>query len=458
MKNFPVILFLIILSASLLLAQSHVDKIEGPFETPQQVTETCLACHEEVGNDFIHTNHWNWLNEPLTTADGKEVKMGKQNFINNFCVAVTSNYARCTSCHTGYGWDSKDFDFSNQSNIDCLVCHDQTGEYKKIPTGAGMPFENVDLLKVAQNVGLSTRQNCGMCHFDGGGGTGVKHGDMDNSLYNPTKEIDVHMGGLDFQCIECHTTDKHQIKGASHGSMAAGTNHIYCTDCHEEKPHKKEKINDHARSVACESCHIPEFARVEPTKVWWDWSKAGEDRETGKDEFGMEIYNKKKGEFEWAKNVIPTYAWYNGKADYYMQGDEIDPLNPVALNTLNGSISDKSAKIAPFKVMRGKQIYDKANNYLIIPNLFGKEGYWKTFDWNHASEIGMKQSGLDYSGEYGFVETTMHWPINHMVAPKEDALGCMDCHGKKGRMDWETLGYEADPIKKGGRFKNGIVE
>src|SRR5690606_24804870 len=101
---------------------------------------------------------------------------------------VPSNYPRCTSCHAGYGWKDKDFDFSNEENVDCLVCHDNSGTYKKIPTGAGMPDENVDLLKVAQSVGKTSRNNCGICHFDGGGGTGVKHGDLDDSLYDPEPE------------------------------------------------------------------------------------------------------------------------------------------------------------------------------------------------------------------------------------------------------------------------------
>ena len=59
----------------------------------------------------------------------------------------------------------------------------------------------------------------------------------------------------------------------------------------------------------------------------------------------------------------------------------------------------------------------------------------------------MKASGLPYSGEYGFAETVMYWPINHMVSPKDKALKCGDCHGGTGRMDWKALGYEGDPKK-----------
>jgi hypothetical protein len=43
-------------------------------------------------------------------------------------------------------------------------------------------------------------------------------------------------------------------------------------------------------------------------------------------------------------------------------------------------------------------------------------------------------SGVPYSGKFGFVKTQMDWPITHMVAPKEKALGCVECHAAKGRL------------------------
>ena len=45
---------------------------------------------------------------------------------------------------------------------------------------------------------------------------------------------------------------------------------------------------------------------------------------------------------------------------------------------------------------------------------------------------GMALVGLPYSGKLGFVETEMTWPINHMVAPKEQAVGCAECHTRDG--------------------------
>ena len=112
-----------------------------------------------------------------------------------------------------------------------------------------------------------------------------------------------------------------------------------------------------------------------------------------------------------------------------------------------GSRKDKDSKIYPFKVMEGRQIYDKGNNTLIVPKLFGKDGYWATYDWDQAARLGMESVGLPYSGGYDWVDTIMYWRINHMVAPAENALECLDCHGDEGRMDWKALDYKKDPMK-----------
>ncbi len=431
----------------------HSEFIEGPFNSPQEVTALCLECHNGMDTDIIKTRHWNWLGDEFITADGQKIRLGKQNIINNYCIAVPSNWPRCTSCHIGYGWKDETFDFSDGRNIDCLICHDQSGTYKKVPTGAGIPDPSVDLLKVAQSVGKTRIENCSICHFNGGGGTGVKHGDMDGSMINPSPDLDVHMGELGFTCSDCHAGENHEILGASHGSLAEGTNHISCLGCHGDQPHRKKLINDHINSVACETCHIPAFAREEPTKVWWDWSTSGKNRDPRPDEYGMPDYDKKKGDYRWDKNVIPEYRWHNGRADYYLYGDIINPKEVVQLNILTGEIDDQKARITPFKVMKGKQPYDSRNNYMVVAKLFGEGGYWDTYNWNDAVKLGMQTINMAFSGRVGFVETEMYWPINHMVAPAKKSLRCTECHSRKGpkRLNWEELGYDGDPMYTGSR-------
>ncbi|MCU7813261.1 MAG: cytochrome C, partial [Candidatus Thiodiazotropha sp. (ex Notomyrtea botanica)] len=202
-----------------------------------------------------------------------------------------------------------------------------------------------------------------------------------------------------------------------------------------------DKNNDHTDKVACVTCHIPTYAKGgKPTKIWWDWSTAGRKTADGKhiktkDEQGYVTYVTKKGSFEWGENLIPEYAWYAGNIRYTQLDEKIDPSSIVGINSFEG-FADSGARIWPFKVMRGRQAYDKGNNTLVMSHLFGKDdaAYWKSFDWNKAIKAAMTSRGADYSGEYGFVETTYHWPLAHMVAPKEQALGCGDCHSREGRL------------------------
>lgn len=427
-------------------ANDHTLMVEGPISTGPEATAKCLECHEEHAADFMKTTHWTWSQEQ--TTHGKTVNRGKKNVINNFCTSIESNWPRCTSCHAGYGWDDADFDFTNPGNVDCLVCHDTTGSYVKESTGAGNVAERVDLLYVAQNVGKPTRFNCGTCHFYGGGGDAVKHGDLDSSIEYPSRSVDVHMDteGNDFSCQECHVTEAHVIPGNSLGVSPGGNNHFNCDSCHTDEPHQQTRLNQHAVRVACQTCHIPFFAKEVPTKLEWDWSTAGQDLKDKKDELGMHAYDKKKGHFKWGKNVVPEYLWYNGTGDAYNKGETFDPTQVTKLAYPLGSIDDAEARIYPFKVHRGKQIYDTKYKTFLTAKVFGDGGYWKEFDWDKAARLGTEASGMPYSGEYGFAATEMYWRINHMVSPKEDALGCLDCHGDAGRLDWQALGYKTDPM------------
>lgn len=423
----------------------HTSLLQGPFETGSDVTRACLKCHEEAGEDMLHSVHFTWKSEPVLMGGRDEpVAVGKANTLNNFCIGIQSNWTGCTRCHAGYGWEDANFDFTNQENVDCLVCHDQSGAYVK--AGSGQPAPEVDLVLAAQSVGIPTRENCGGCHFNGGGGNGVKHGDLDESLYFPSENVDVHMGRNDFLCIDCHKTEDHQISGRSISVSVDNANQVYCTDCHESDLHSDDRINQHTDSVACQTCHVPAGALRDATKMEWDWSAAGQDLPEDPHE-----YLKIKGSFVYEDNFMPDYLWFNGLNDRYLLGDPLDPDGVTGMNQPHGDINDPNAKIWPFKIHYARQPYDVLYNYLLQPKTVGETGYWTTFDWNSALEQGSVAAGLDYSGQFDFASTEMHWPLSHMVQPAENALQCADCHSENSRMDWQALGYAGDPMIWGGR-------
>jgi ribosomal protein S27AE len=474
---------------------SKFQELNRNFSKPEDVTAACLKCHNNAGTDIMKTNHWTWTRktDKMPGRKGQVIEVGKKNIINNFCISVTSNEPRCTSCHIGYGWKDGKFDFTNQNKIDCLVCHDQTGTYEKFPTGAGYPaakdtvfpenkklYKKPDYKAIAATIGRPQRKNCGSCHFYGGGGNAVKHGALDKSLEQPDKSIDIHMAknGGNMSCVDCHEADKHDIKGQLFSVSVENKDRLSCERCHTRNPHtqkiyvenqpdrtydlfknklyESKKPDDsfthtimdkHSERIACQTCHIKFYSTKFKTKVWWDWSKAGEKNPEGKpkvvkDSDGDPIYDGKKGEFRLAKNAVPEYFWFNGTVDHIIEGDKIDPDKvPVEINRISGECGGPDSKIWPFKVMRGKQQYDPVNKTLIIPKLFGPKGsgaYWSDWDWGKAAEKGMMAAGQPYSGKYEWIETKMNWPLTHMIVPKENTLTCNDCHSRNGRLEGLT--------------------
>lgn len=463
----------------LFAAASRVQGASHPWITSYTNATTCIKCHATAAAEVMKTTHWTWEYTDPKTGD----KLGKNNVINNFCIALTSNEPRCTSCHVGLGYSDKTFDFTDSSKVDCLVCHDTTGTYKKFPTGSGHPLYGTtakefpagsgvmwtppDLVKVAQNVGPSSRATCGACHFYGGGGDAVKHGDLDSTMANPTREVDVHMGtdGQNATCSFCHVPKNAAGEGhhnflGSHYTESESVETLSCDRCHTSAPHKNnDRLNQHTARVACQTCHIPAFARGgKATKMSWDWSTAGQLTAAGKtfitkDANGDPVYDSQKGTFVWQSNVVPEYTWFNGEVDYVTIDDVIDPQQRLRMTTPGGSIADLKARIFPVKRFTGKQPYDAGKKTLAVPHLFARntndvDAYWKSFDWNRSLTAGMAAVGKSYSGQLGFIETEMFWAQNHMVAPKEKALNCTDCHTPRGRLNFASLGYAADQAVK----------
>jgi hypothetical protein len=147
------------------------------------------------------------------------------------------------------------------------------------------------------------------------------------------------------------------------------------------------------------------------------------------------------------KDVVPVYAWFDGRTRSQFMGETIWRREDGAIPMMApvGDRDDKDAQIHPFKLHRG-----------VLPLLDGKqwliplqvEEFFAEGGLEHAVAAGAKTAyGID-DPRYTWVETIRYMGINHEVVPAAQALQCLDCHRAGGRLDWAALGYDQDPLEQ----------
>ncbi|WP_331686659.1 multiheme c-type cytochrome [Consotaella aegiceratis] len=427
------------------------------LSTPSNI-DACTSCHI-AGTRFDDTAMFDASSEPVAPVD-------------------------CLTCHEPSGqWAKANF---HEGGAACSMCHDERPN--------GRTPEVKDLAAAAQSVGPTTRAACGACHFNADGGPGVKHGDLNADLINPAATLDVHMAaapdGAGFTCSTCHTTKDHVIAGSRYeggpsitpDNPALSGPAASCQSCHSSTPHKDlaegSRLDGHIDRVACETCHIPSVARGEmATRTSWDWStmgRIGRNRKpmVEKDKDGHATYATEKGDLGWSKDLQPTLIWSNGKLAFRHPGDPLPDdteLIEAANNNARGGAARRSApsnddgeaeaedpakafddapwmasyegepvaedsRIAPVKVMNSVVPVDAESRRLAAVQFSGRGGdaLWNRFNWKSAVEAGMEAAGVPFSGEVAFARVRQMIPINHMVAPADQALDCGACHSSDG--------------------------
>ena len=454
-------------AASAALAQDVVPSHASYFEH-YEGTSTCLTCHEEQAKSFFVSQHYQWRGNSPAIVNARGRQLGKINTFNDFCTSPTGNWIGivrnsrgdtltrgCSACHAGLGkLPSPEMSREQLENIDCLICH-ASGYRRDLVQLEGESFEwkpilwknPVGLDSVSKRISKPTRVMCLRCHSASGGGANFKRGDIEYALAEPTRDYDVHMGtdGANMQCVTCHAGADHRVRGR--GTDLAGTDlpgrPLSCdtTECHGASPHKQSMLNTHAARVNCTVCHIREFARTDATDMRRDWSTT--------------VYNKEADRYTAAitleKNVRPVYDWYNGTSRAQLLGEPARHLadGSVGIMMPEGSRSDPKAKIFAFKkhTARLPKLVDR--NWMVPITV-------EHFFANGEIEPAVKSAAREVYGienaRTTWVETTRMMGIFHGVQPANRALGCLDCHGEPGRMDWKALGYAGDPMM---RVRNG---
>ncbi|MFO7716772.1 thrombospondin type 3 repeat-containing protein [Desulfosarcina sp.] len=408
----------------------------------------CLACHAEQADEMLQTTHYQWLGEAPDMVNGVGQRQGKlTNAVNSYCINIEGDWPVCGSCHVGRG-QRPDEAGDDRENVDCLVCHndDYAAQRARLPDGSMGVAQPDD--GMVRNVHRPTRANCLACHATAGGGDGVKRGDLSRAtVTNADRNFDVHMNGsgANLECQSCHVFDKHKVIGKGSDlrptdDLARGSE-VSCLTCHADKNspkgHDTAKINDHVARVACQTCHIPVYAKV-ATETYRDWRIHHDGSPADATAVAGHPYTEK------AANLTPTYRFWNRKSDNALLGDDASrayngDTDTWPTSTPLGSVT--SGKLYPFKYKTAMQPVTRADHRLIALNTF--EYLKGTGDVDTAIQLGLTAMGYPANEPYDWVLTDTHGMLNHGISPASDALSCTDCHGRIDRMDLQgDLGYQ----------------
>ena len=410
----------------------------------------CLSCHAAEAEEVLDSTHYKWIGDAPDMINGVGLQQGKlTNAVNSYCINIEGNWPVCGTCHVGLG-KRPDDPQATTANIDCLVCHNETyaAQRKRLADGSMGVEQPSDLM--VQNVHKPTRANCLGCHAKAGGGDGVKRGDLSlQSGVNAEPSFDVHMNtaGADLNCQSCHVFEKHKTIGKGSDlrptdDLARGSE-VSCLTCHSDKNtpsgHTTARINDHVARVACQTCHIPTYAKV-ATEVHRDW-RTHHDGSAADGVSGPGHPHTEK-----LSDLIPVYAFWNRKSDNYLLGDDArrtyDPqLGTYPTSRPRGTVDDPESKIFPFKYKTASQPIT-ANSYQLIA-VDTLEYLKVSGDIQTAIENGLDAMGFSPREPYKWVMTDTFGLLNHGISPASDALQCGDCHGAGAQMDLKgELGYQ----------------
>lgn len=425
-------------------------------------TATCLECHEDEARAFFHSQHYQWLGEAPNIVNAGGRRLGKLNTMNDFCTNPGANWIGnttneegqvvaqgCSKCHAGLGLlPAAELSPAQLNNIDCLICHAKGYRRDLYQTDEGtwqwrpILWRNQrGLDSVAGRIVRPERAMCLRCHSGAGGGPNYKRGDIEYALKDCEPEFDVHMspGGANLHCVDCHAGSDHRVRGR--GTDLSGNDSpaepLSCdtADCHGAEPHGIEALDHHTEKVYCTVCHIPTFAKGDPTDMRRDWSRAVHHPDQGKYTADIDLQN----------DVQPIYAWFNGATHSQLMGEPVRRRDDgtVGIMVPEGRRRDGDSRLYAFKLHRGVlPLLDDAQ--WLIP--IQVEEFFADGNLENAVAAGALAAYGIEDPAYSWVETVRYMGIFHEVVPAEQALDCLDCHRRGGRIDWAQLGYDGDPL------------
>lgn len=419
----------------------------------------CRSCHAQQANDVFASGHYQWNGAALYNVNDAGTTQGKyQSSINSYCVNILGNWdginaaraGACSACHVGRGLEPVAATSTAQlDNIDCLMCH-QDGYKRKFDATTGQMVPDVAAMTITmdqavQTLHRPTRASCLQCHAKAGGGDAVKRGDMALAQIATTDgNYDVHMATTrgDLKCTSCHTVQSHRIAGSGTDLRVVDLDvEMKCAQCHPTKEtstgHATPKVNDHVGRVACQTCHIPRYARNaadtaadEATEIHRDWAHTHNATPP--------IHPARTS----ANDLLPRYAFWNRYSNSGLLFDTpaLDPATGAYPTSRPvGGINDTASKLYPFKYKTSNVPFATSRGQFIA---LDTSTFFATGNATQAVADGLVNMGYASSEPWAWVTSDTYQLITHTVPPASgNVLACATCHESTAQLNLAALGY-----------------
>lgn len=412
---------------------------------------TCLTCHRTQSSDMYQGVHYQWKasGAKMTTGPATQGKMDAldgSSALNAYCINILGGWKACGACHAGTGATpvaTATPTDAQLSSIDCLMCHKNGtiatpyARTRNATTGLFEPNAGIDMNNVVRTVIKPVRNNCLGCHAKAGGGDAVKRGDIALASGTTADSLyDVHMATSrgNLQCQACHTYTNHKVAGrGSDLRPQDSTTAVTCssTTCHPTKNsltsgHTTSDVNHHTGRVACQTCHLPKYAKnandttaTEATETNRDWQA---------NEWNATLLRYEPLPTK-ANDLTPKYAFWNGTSwgNNLTDAAVIDPATGFyKISRPVGAITDAAGtKLYPFKYKTAQQPLDTTTGKLIGLSTasFFADGVYAT-----AVTTGLANMGRT-GDAWTTVTTDEYQVLNHQIPPASgNVLACAACH------------------------------
>ncbi|MCF8055054.1 MAG: hypothetical protein K9K37_00250 [Desulfocapsa sp.] len=409
----------------------------------------CLGCHDNgpAGGQYgaaFNSVHYKWVGVGEDMTNEPNTDQGKlTNAMNTYCINILGDWGVCGTCHAGRGVKPGNGD--DVSNVDCLMCHNEEYTLARTRLGDGSMGPLNPTASMYNKPAAPTRTNCLKCHAFGGGGNGIKRGDIANELItNTDPDYDVHMNnaGANLQCVDCHSFNgMHKVSGK--GSDLRPTDfesEVSCESCHNNKPSGdgwshalagvRGEPDRHMAKVACQACHIPTYGKThtETHRIWTKHIDGSDANCSAAAPCPGHPYHDSNTE-----PLVPTYKFWNRLSDNYLLGD-VAQINPDTGNTLQtsvpqGDITEGNGKLYPFKYKTSEAPISTDGKIIAVDT-------WEYLKVSGDITTSVNQGVANMRAAGITVGDFDHWGtsdtyqlITHGITRASTIAGCVQCHG-----------------------------